>query len=660
MATYFHGNSEIQGGGVDGGLQTLVLMNPGYIQYSDTPPPPHGGNLMLLNSLTAAGNASLNPHAPLSQQFLGVPLAAEQSMQGHHDVSVALHGYAPRGHYNLWNTIDASTAARDATRATQGLSLSLPAMSGEDVRVSGGSPSSVSGVTNGVSGIQSVLLNSKYLRATQELLEEVVNVNNNINNNVNNNNNNMKKKSFEKGKVGVGESSNGGNSGGDGSVGEGSEKRCAELSATERQEIQMKKAKLITMLDEVEQRYRQYHNQMQIVISSFEQAAGIGSARTYTSLALQTISKQFRCLKDAITAQIKAANKSLGEEDYFGGAKIEGSRLKYVDHHLRQQRAIQQLGMIHHNAWRPQRGLPERSVSVLRAWLFEHFLHPYPKDSDKHMLAKQTGLTRSQVSNWFINARVRLWKPMVEEMYLEEMKDHELNNSNNNNNASEDNKSSKSNGDPNNAKNSPPRDNNNSESETKKIFNLKQDNSVSISPTPIGEKANSSSGFSFMGSSSELLDGITQQGSSPKKPRNNNNEIVHHHSQNSNNDIRDNEYSFINNVGSQTNFIGGFGQYPIDEIGRFDASAAENFTRFSSGNNNNNNGVSLTLGLPHGDTFQNIQLGRRLEHMSSEQQHSNEFAAVSNNQNPHHSSAAFQSMQNSKRFAAQLLPDYVA
>lgn len=27
-----------------------------------------------------------------------------------------------------------------------------------------------------------------------------------------------------------------------------------------------------------------------------------------------------------------------------------------------------------------------------------------------------------QVSNWFINARVRLWKPMVEEMYQQEVK----------------------------------------------------------------------------------------------------------------------------------------------------------------------------------------------------------------------------------------------
>jgi hypothetical protein len=32
-----------------------------------------------------------------------------------------------------------------------------------------------------------------------------------------------------------------------------------------------------------------------------------------------------------------------------------------------------------------------------------------------------------QVSNWFINARVRLWKPMVEEMYLEETKEQDNN-----------------------------------------------------------------------------------------------------------------------------------------------------------------------------------------------------------------------------------------
>jgi hypothetical protein len=79
------------------------------------------------------------------------------------------------------------------------------------------------------------------------------------------------------------------------------------------------------------------------------------------------------------------------------------------------------------HSWRPQRGLPENSVSILRAWLFEHFLNPYPKDSEKLTLARQTGLSRSQIANWFINARVRLWKPMVEDMYKEEFGDSELN-----------------------------------------------------------------------------------------------------------------------------------------------------------------------------------------------------------------------------------------
>jgi len=117
---------------------------------------------------------------------------------------------------------------------------------------------------------------------------------------------------------------------------------------------------------------------MQIIVSSFEAAAGISSAKAYTALALQTISKQFRCLRDAITGQIRATAKSLGEEEFTDeeGTKSELSRVQFVDQRVRQQRALQQLGTIHHNAWRSQRGLPECSVSVLRAWLFEHFLHP--------------------------------------------------------------------------------------------------------------------------------------------------------------------------------------------------------------------------------------------------------------------------------------------
>lgn len=179
-----------------------------------------------------------------------------------------------------------------------------------------------------------------------------------------------------------------------------------DLTPLAKQELQVKKAKLMAMLEEVDRRYKVYHSQMQAIVSLFESAAGVGAAKCYTALALQTISRHFRCLRDAIAGQVRIAGKGLGEEE-----------------HLSQHRALQQLHMMHQHAWRPQRGLPERAVSVLRAWLFEHFLHPYPKDADKVMLAKQTGLTRNQVSNWFINARVRLWKPMVEEMYQEESKE---------------------------------------------------------------------------------------------------------------------------------------------------------------------------------------------------------------------------------------------
>jgi len=115
---------------------------------------------------------------------------------------------------------------------------------------------------------------------------------------------------------------------------------------------------------------------MQNVVSSFDVVAGSGAAKPYTALALQTISCHFRSLRDAITGQIRATLKSLGENDASGNHKGVGmARLKYVDHQVRQQRAIQQLGMMQY-AWRPQRGLPESSVSILRAWLFEHFLHP--------------------------------------------------------------------------------------------------------------------------------------------------------------------------------------------------------------------------------------------------------------------------------------------
>ncbi|KAI5391892.1 BEL1-like homeodomain protein 9 [Lathyrus oleraceus] len=175
------------------------------------------------------------------------------------------------------------------------------------------------------------------------------------------------------------------------------------------------KSRLLTMLDEVYKRYRQYYQQMQSVVTSFEYVSGLNNAAPYASLAIKAMSKHFRCLKKAITDQLQSNNKAhfhssnrRDESPRFGNNE-RGGPYGHRSGYLEQQQQP---------VWRPQRGLPERAVTVLRAWLFEHFLHPYPTDTDKIMLAKQTGLSRSQVSNWFINARVRLWKPMVEEIHM--------------------------------------------------------------------------------------------------------------------------------------------------------------------------------------------------------------------------------------------------
>ncbi|XP_022748286.1 BEL1-like homeodomain protein 9 [Durio zibethinus] len=184
-------------------------------------------------------------------------------------------------------------------------------------------------------------------------------------------------------------------------------------------ESRRKKSRLISMLDEVYRRYKQYYQQMQAVVASFEYVAGLGNAAPYANLALKTMSKHFRCLKNAITDQVQFTNKAHGQ---LSPGKDEGPRFASTDKSI-YDRPVHSTGFLEHQpVWRPQRGLPERAVTVLRAWLFEHFLHPYPTDTDKLMLAKQTGLSRSQVSNWFINARVRLWKPMVEEIHMLEMR----------------------------------------------------------------------------------------------------------------------------------------------------------------------------------------------------------------------------------------------
>lgn len=294
MATYFHVNSEIQGAD---GMQTLYLMNPSYVPYSDTSSLPN--NALLLNSvsLAHAPPPSNDHHHPL----VGIPLPAPSTntdqTNNSEDInrSSSLQAIVPGIHYDLWSSnIDQNSSqshphmvslaaaasnsnqlgllrplASSSSCRQQGLSLSLSpqqaavgynrliniegdhpegggqvtvSTSGDFMRFSESSPSSVSAVSNGISSIQSAILGSKYLRAAQELLDEVVKVGNVIKtDSIEEGKENMKF-SRESNLAATGEESNGG---------ESSTKPAAELTTAQRQELHIKKAKLVSMLDEV-------------------------------------------------------------------------------------------------------------------------------------------------------------------------------------------------------------------------------------------------------------------------------------------------------------------------------------------------------------------------------------------------------------------------
>ncbi|CAD6214023.1 unnamed protein product [Miscanthus lutarioriparius] len=184
-------------------------------------------------------------------------------------------------------------------------------------------------------------------------------------------------------------------------------------------------AKLLGLLSELESRRERYFGELGRVVSSFEPALGDGAAAAYTSLMARAMARHFGNLRRVILRRLRlhavaAARRSLrrGGEEHHDDDDDEVTE-ELVERVARRTK-LAAAARAEQASWRPLRGLPDGSVAVLRAWLFDHFLHPYPDDGEKLRLAVTTGLSRRQISNWFINARVRLWKPMIEEMYKDE------------------------------------------------------------------------------------------------------------------------------------------------------------------------------------------------------------------------------------------------
>ncbi|CAN1173904.1 BEL1-like homeodomain protein 9 [Linum perenne] len=165
------------------------------------------------------------------------------------------------------------------------------------------------------------------------------------------------------------------------------------------------KSNLMLMLHEVHRRYNLCCDQMKTVVTSFEAVAGLGNAAPFISNAIRIVSVHFTSLKNALLHRIHTQsgccrdhNEHQQSDSHNHNMKPSSSTRFNLNFFLQsppppppQQRMPQ------HPVWRSQRVLPDRAVALLKSWLFEHFLHPYPTDAEKQILAQQTGLSRTQV-----------------------------------------------------------------------------------------------------------------------------------------------------------------------------------------------------------------------------------------------------------------------
>lgn len=101
---------------------------------------------------------------------------------------------------------------------------------------------------------------------------------------------------------------------------------------------EMRKNHLLDLLQSLDERYAQFLHEIHTVSSAFNAVTELDAR-----FALPTVSSAYKKLRQKISRQI-------GEDD---------------------RRIIPWAG-----ARQPQRGLPEKSVAVLRAWMFQNFLHP--------------------------------------------------------------------------------------------------------------------------------------------------------------------------------------------------------------------------------------------------------------------------------------------
>ncbi|KAK3676982.1 homeodomain super [Recurvomyces mirabilis] len=56
---------------------------------------------------------------------------------------------------------------------------------------------------------------------------------------------------------------------------------------------------------------------------------------------------------------------------------------------------------------RKRSNLPKQSTEIMKTWFDQNITNPYPSEEQKALFSRATGISMTQVSNWFINHRRR-------------------------------------------------------------------------------------------------------------------------------------------------------------------------------------------------------------------------------------------------------------
>ena len=114
---------------------------------------------------------------------------------------------------------------------------------------------------------------------------------------------------------------------------------------------------------------------MHSAVTSFESVAGLANVAPFVCFAIKSVFRHFQCLKKCYSGShpcyqqiIWGANPGKGGTS--GSCSDDKSRYEQ-----RLQSQLRDTSFLQHPVWRSQRGFPDKAVSVLRTWLFEHFLH---------------------------------------------------------------------------------------------------------------------------------------------------------------------------------------------------------------------------------------------------------------------------------------------